>query len=351
MVQTGRSRVRIACAFCLAAAITASSLAPSALRASESAVFFVYQRFGVDRFPTASVTLEQFEAHLEEITTGDYNVATPGDVVAAFRRRDTLLERTIAITIDGADASVYAVAWPRLRKAGVPFALFVSTDVVDAGRPGYMSWDQIRELSASGVAIGNLTASHPHLPELGGPAKAQQLARANRRFAQELGFRPTLLAYPYGAYGLAEKRLAKESQFVAAFGQHSGLGHPDADFFGLPRFLLNKRFGSISRFRLAANALPLYVDDLTPADTVVTAAANPPSFGFTLAAGQGPLATLSCFASNRPGPARIERLGERRIELRFETPFPPGRGRINCTMPAKGDHWRWFGLQLYIPKG
>ncbi len=321
------------------------------LGAAESAVVFLYQRFDDGAAPAASISPAQLEAHLDEIRAGDYNVASPGDVVAAFRRRDTLPERTIAITIDGAHASVYTEAWPRLRKAGVPFALFVASDVVAAGRAGYMSWDQIRELTRSGVAIGSLTARQARLPKLVGEAKARQLSRANRRFVEELGFQPTLLAYPFGAYGLAEKRLAKESRFIAAFGQHSGVGHPDADLYGLPRFLMNRRFGSVSRFRLAANALPLYLGDLTPVDTVLSAADNPPLFGFTLAAEQGPLDRLRCFASNRPGPARIQRLGARRVEIRFEAPFPPGRGRINCTMPGDGGRWRWFGLQLYIPGG
>ena len=145
--------------------------------------------------------------------------------------------------------------------------------------------------------------------------------------------------------------MAAESGFVAAFGQHSGVGHADADLFGLPRFLMTRRYGSVSRFRLAARALPLHVTDLTPQDAVLDGSRNPPPFGFTLAENQGPIETLSCFASYLQGPVRIERLGARRIELRFSKPFPPGRGRINCTMPAGDQRWRWFGLQFFLSKG
>ena len=45
--------------------------------------------------------------------------------------------------------------------------------------------------------------------------------------------------------------------------------------------------------------------------------------------------------------ARAERLGPR-IEVRVETPFPPGRTRINCTMPGAGGRWHWFGRQFYV---
>lgn len=323
--------------------------APLPLAAAESAVTFLYQRFGDPRFPDASIEVAQFEAHLGAIARGDFNVAPLDAVVAAFRRRDTLPERTIALTIDDADASVYSVAWPRLRKAGIPFTLFVSTDAVDAARPGYLTWDQIRELAASGVTIGNQTASLAHLPALDLEAKGREIARANQRFNEELGFVPRLFAYPFGAYGQADKRVVKELGFEAAFGQHSGVGHPDADLYGLPRFVMTAEYGSLERFRLAANALPLYVDDLTPTETVLRPADNPPSFGFTLAEDQGAAKDLACYASNRTEPLRLERLGERRVEARLAVPFAPGRARINCTLPARDGRWRWLGLQFYIP--
>ncbi|MFP3386390.1 polysaccharide deacetylase family protein, partial [Tritonibacter sp. SIMBA_163] len=74
--------------------------------------------------------------------------------------------RTVAITIDDAYLSVYETAWPLLRKHDLPFALFVATDPVDRGIPGYMDWDQIRELEAGGVEIGSQAVTHPHMPGL-----------------------------------------------------------------------------------------------------------------------------------------------------------------------------------------
>jgi peptidoglycan/xylan/chitin deacetylase (PgdA/CDA1 family) len=318
---------------------------------ADSAVIFLYQRFADPRLPEISIELAQFEAHLAEIAAGRLNVAPLDEVVGAFRRRESLPERTIAITIDGADASVWNQAWPRLRRAGLPFTLFVATDAVDSGRPGYMTWDQIRELAASGVTIGSQATSGSPFPELDAEAKRREMARANQRFAEELGFVPTLFAYPFGEYGLADKQAAHELGFEAAFGQHSGVGHAEADLYALPRFLMNAAFGSLERFRLAAAALPLYLTDLTPADTVLGSGDNPPSFGFTLAPDQGPLETVQCYASNRDGPLSIEALKPRRIEVRLATPFAPGRARINCTMPADAGHWRWFGLQFYIRGG
>ena len=330
-------------------ALTLSMLAfPLPTDAAQSGVVFLYQRFGKSGSPAGRIGLDQFEKHLEEIASGRYNVVPLGDIVAAFRRRDTLADRTVAISIDGADASIYAEAWPRLRRLGLPFTIFIATEPIDAGRRGQMNWEQIRELAASGVTIASQTANQLHLPELPAKEISRQINRAIGRIRDELGYPPKLFAYPFGAYGVGEKRQVREAGYIAAFGQQSGVGHPDADRYGLPRFLMNQRFGSLARFRLAANAQPLYLSDLTPADTVLEAATNPPPFGFTVAGDQGPLSALNCYAPNGPGPLQIERLGARRVEVRFAGPFPPGRGRINCTMPGDQRRWRWFGLQFYI---
>ena len=112
---------------------------------------------------------------------------------------------------------------------------------------------------------------------------------------------------------------------------------------------MNEKFSSMKRFRLAGNGLPLPVYDVLPVDTVIRGI-NPPNFGFTVADGINDLENLACFASNMSGATRIERLGARRFEVRLKKPFSPGRGRINCTLRANKNLWRWFGRQFFIPK-
>ncbi|NQV61428.1 MAG: polysaccharide deacetylase family protein [Alphaproteobacteria bacterium] len=325
------------------------SRAAQAEEAVTSAVIFMYHRFGDDRYPTTSVTIKQFEAHLAEIVTGRYNVMSLRDIVLAFRRKEKLPDRTIGLSIDDAFLSMHDQAWPLLAKAGLPFTLFVATDAIDAKRSDYMSWAQLRDVMAGGATIGSQTASHPHLPDVTQKRLERELASSNERFRAELGVVPDLLAYPYGEFGLREKKAAREGGFIAAFGQHSGVAHSGEDIYGLPRFAMNERFGTVERFRMAGNGLPLPVSDVLPVDTVIRGN-DPPPFGFTVADGIGSLKTLSCFASNQPNAAQLERLGSRRFEVRLDKPFGAGRGRINCTLRSKDNRWRWFGTQFYIPR-
>jgi peptidoglycan/xylan/chitin deacetylase (PgdA/CDA1 family) len=328
-------------------AVVALSAMPSL--AADSASVFMYHRFGESDYAATNIRIDQFEAHLAEIASGEYHVAPLPDIIAAFESGLALPERTIALTIDDAFLSVYTEAWPRLKAAGVPFTLFVATDPVDAGQDDYMSWDQIRELVRAGVTIGSQTASHPHMPELSRTRNIAELEKSNLRFTQELGARPALFAYPFGEYGLAVRKAVVEAGFAAAFGQHSGVAYPGHDRFALPRFAMNETYGSPVRFKLAATALPLPVSDITPADTLI--GENPPQFGFTVDAGVGGLDKLACYPRHENGPAQIERLGERRFEVRMRLPFPRRRGRVNCTVPTSDGRWRWFGMQFVVPEG
>ncbi len=330
-------------------AISCFGPGPLSAAESESAVVLMYHRVGESKYPTTNTTVEQFEAHLAEIREGGYRVVPLRDLVTAIRDKKRIEDKTIAITVDDAFLSVYREGWPRLKKAGIPFTLFIATDAIDKRTGGYMSWDQIRELRDAGVTIGSQTALHPHMPVLSRERLKEELEKSSRRFREELGSTPDMIAYPYGEYSLAVGEVAREAGFIAGFGQHSGVVNPSSDFFYMPRFTFNETFGDVSRVRMAARALAIPTADMTPPDPFLGPGdVNPPAFGFTV---KGPavkrLPRLSCYASHE-GKVNVERLGERRIEVRMTRPFPAGRTRINCTMWAPGGRWHWFGRQFYV---
>lgn len=312
-----------------------------------AAVVFAYDRFGEDQMPSISIRLDQFEAHLDELRSGDYQVLPLPRILEALRSGTPLPDRAVAITIDEASRSAFREAWPRLRAAGLPFTLFVATDAIDRGSPAHMTWAEIRQLAAAGVTIGGLGASTQSLvPRSAGEIRSE-LRRMADRLQAELGKRPTLFAYPQGEYSLGVRALVMEQGMEAAFGQQSGVLHGQADLWSLPRFVMNESYGSVDRFRLAANALPLPVSDLTPDDPLLTV--NPPPLGFTVDEEVGDLSRLACFASGQ-GRTVLERLDEERVEVRIRDPFPPGRARVNCTLPTPDGRWRWLGVQFIIPE-
>jgi peptidoglycan/xylan/chitin deacetylase (PgdA/CDA1 family) len=328
-------------------ALAAAALLPDLARAADSAVILMYHRFGETRFPSTNIRIAQFEAHIAELKSGPYTVLPVPEIVARIGAGSALPERTVGITVDDGYASVYREAWPRLRAAGLPFTVFVSTDRADRGGGGYMGWEQIRQMRAAGVEIGAHTASHPHMIDASLPHLERELQKSNRRLQAELGAAPALFAYPYGEAGGRERKLALKFGYRAAFGQHSGVFHKSAEPNYIPRFALNENFGAIGRFRLVINTLAIPVLDVAPRDAGI-GATNPPNFGFTVAEDIGNLARLGCFSSSE-GRARVEILGTRRVEVRLRKPLPRGRTRINCTLRDRSGRWRWLGTIFYVP--
>ena len=314
--------------------------------AADSAVVLQYHRFGEDALPTTSVTIDQLEAHIDHLARGGYAVLPLPEILAALRAGRPLPERAVAITIDDAAQSVVDEAWPRFAAAGMPFTVFVSTDAVDQGHAGIMGWDDLRRLAAAGVTIGNHGAAHGRMWRADADANRADLLRARRRIEAELGVDADLFAYPYGEWNEALRGLVADLGFSAAFGQQSGAVHRRSDAYNLPRFPLNEAYGGMERFALIVDALPLAVTAVTPAEPVLTE--NPPTVGFTVLPPLPNLAALGCYASGGVA-ARVESRGDGAVAVGFDRPFPPGRGRLNCTLRGEDGRWRWFGLQFVAP--
>ena len=61
-----------------------------------------------------------------------------------------------------------------------------------------MTWDDLRELTALGHAIGSHTLTHRALPRLETAAMEEEVSRSSERIERRLGHRPRWFAYPFG---------------------------------------------------------------------------------------------------------------------------------------------------------
>ena len=230
----------------LLAAVSAFLLTTSAL-AADSVVVLMYHRFGEDKFPSTSIRVDQFQAHLQYLKDSGYTVVPLADVHAAMNAGTPLPERAVAITIDDAYRSVYEVAFPMFNEYGYPFAVFVATDAVDDGLPAYMTWDQMREMATAGATFANHGAAHRSTVEReDGATDAEWLAavrsdveKGARRLAEELEPLQGSFAYPYGEYTTKVGNMLQDMGYDS-FGQHSGAIGPDSDRRALPRYPMDR---------------------------------------------------------------------------------------------------------------
>lgn len=63
--------------------------------AGNSAVIFMYHRFGEDTYPSTSISIAQFEAHIAELKSGGYHVMALPDIVRSLKDGTALPDRAI----------------------------------------------------------------------------------------------------------------------------------------------------------------------------------------------------------------------------------------------------------------
>ncbi|MDG1438931.1 MAG: polysaccharide deacetylase family protein, partial [Emcibacteraceae bacterium] len=209
-----------------------------------------------------------------------------------------------------------------------------------------MTWDQIRELEKEPlVDIGHHGHAHAHMTDLSLDFALNDLDTADQIFVKELGYIPEIFAYPYGEYSTKLIDAIAPRNYSAVFGQYSSAASSSHNMMALPRFAFNENYSSLSRFKLIINSRALPVRDILPTSQEITI--NPPAIGFTVDDEINGLSSLGCFPSHMNEAATVTLLGENRIEIRFDEPFPVGRSRLNCTMPGPDNRWYWFGLPFF----
>ena len=114
-----------------------------------------------------------------------------------------------------------------------------------------MTWDQIKEISKEKFAhIGNHSYSHDYLVDKGEEEITNDINLAIADFKKNLGYNSPFFSYPFGEYSNSFKSIVKNFGFKYAFGQHSGVVDETKDFYELPRFSINEKYGKIKRFEL-----------------------------------------------------------------------------------------------------
>ena len=123
----------------------------------------MYHRFNENKYPSTNIKIDIFKKQLELIEENNIEYYDPAIFDTEFNYPKK--NKKVLITIDDAFSSFYENAWPILKEREIPFILFVSTEPV--GKPGYMTWEQIKEISSYNFAyIGNHSHTHEYLIDM-----------------------------------------------------------------------------------------------------------------------------------------------------------------------------------------
>ena len=309
-------------------------------------ISLMYHRFEENKYPSTNIKLDDFKKHLEIIEENKIKFINPKDFNNELQNNK--LQRKILLTIDDGFLSFYKNAWPILKKKKIPFILFVSTREV--GVHNYMTWDQIKEISKEDfVEIGNHSHTHEYLADDSNELIKNDIAKSISIFKKNLGKNSDFFSYPFGEYSNDFKKIIKDFGFKYAFGQHSGVMDETKDFFELPRYPINEKYGEINRFKSLTKTLPFKYKKIYPEEKYLLKDKNPPNVKIEFYNIKN-LKSVSCYSNegDKWRQSNINFENSNTLLVNITEKFVGERGRINCSLRDPSGLWRWLGIQFVI---
>jgi peptidoglycan/xylan/chitin deacetylase (PgdA/CDA1 family) len=310
-------------------------------------ISIMYHRFEENKYPSTNIKINDFKNHIKVIEENKIKFVNPNNFEEELKNNKT--QRKILLTIDDGFSSFYENAWPILKEKKIPFILFVSTREV--GSFNYMTWEQIKEINKENfVEIGNHSHTHEYLVDENVEDIKKDIEKSALIFKNKLGKNSIFFSYPFGEYSLEFKEIIKSFGFKYAFGQHSGVMDESKDFFELPRFPINEKYGEIKRFKSLVKTLPFKFKEIFPKERYLLIDKNPPKVKIVFYDEIKNLKSLSCYSNegNKWRKSDIKFQNENTLLININEKFIGERGRINCSLRDPSGFWRWLGVQFVV---
>ena len=183
------------------------------------------------------VNPEVFDRQMSAIKEFGYKTLSMEEYMALRLAGKKVPRKDIVITFDDGYEDNYTQAFPILKKYGHTATIFLHVEKI--GTPGYLTWEEIKEMQQHGIFFGSHSLTHPHLPSFSEKEQRWELSESKRILEEKLGHSIEFVAYPAGAFNEATKRAAKDAGYKAGLTTNRGYVLDNSDFFELKRVRLS----------------------------------------------------------------------------------------------------------------
>ena len=167
------------------------------------------------------VTPEWLEQKILEYKQKGYTFVSINDV-SLFQVPGFKFHRLVCVTFDDGYRDNYTLAYPLLKRFGVPFTIYVTTGFIDNRLP--MWWYPEQQLGLSTVelkaldadplcTIGAHTVSHPKLDTLSYEEQYKEIADSKLELERLLGHPVQHFSFPHGAHNEDTLSICRELGF------------------------------------------------------------------------------------------------------------------------------------------
>jgi peptidoglycan/xylan/chitin deacetylase (PgdA/CDA1 family) len=164
-----------------------------------------------------SVPPDVFDAEMKFLADQGFHTIHLTDLLNYFQSGAPLPPKPIIITFDDGYDDNYINAFPTLKDHGFDGTFFIISQRADDAAPGYMTWQQIEEMSANGMEIGSHSFDHRfNLGEIPYTIQWVEIKRSHDAIAQHLPNQAPVFAYPSGSYNATTLAILKQLGYVAS---------------------------------------------------------------------------------------------------------------------------------------
>ncbi|MCI6301158.1 MAG: polysaccharide deacetylase family protein [Megasphaera elsdenii] len=195
-----------------------------------------------------------FDEQMKYLHDNDYHSITLEQFDAYMRGEGDLPDRPVLITFDDGYVDNYEEAYPILKKYNMRGTIFLIINLMDT--PGYLTWDQVKEMAADGMEFGSHTISHKPLTSFDRAGVRHELQDSKDIIEKMTGKPCHFIAFPEGKYNDMVMEETRGAGYRYAFTVDTGRDFPWDDPYDLDRVPMFE--GPISfkhfRFRLTFSA-------------------------------------------------------------------------------------------------
>lgn len=184
------------------------------------------------------VSQKSFDRQMKFLRKHGYHVISLEDLIQGINKGVLFNRQSVVITFDDGYEDNYTKAFPTLKKYDFPATIFMVSDFVST--PGYVTWEQLKEMQDAGVAIGSHTRRHLYLPDVHNPSQLKdEIFNSKTALESSLGREIKYFSYPSGGYTEEIKEMVKQAKYKGACATNRGYDRFNTGVFELKRIRVN----------------------------------------------------------------------------------------------------------------
>lgn len=161
------------------------------------------------------VPVNNFRDQIKLLADDGYHTISPDQLYGYLLKGTPLPSKPVMISFDDSREEQFSIADKELSKYGFKGVYFIMT--VSLNRPGYMTKEEVKQLSEQGNTIGSHTWNHSNVKNYVAEDWVKQIDKPSHELEQITGKPISYFAYPFGLWNKQAAEQIKQRGFKAAF--------------------------------------------------------------------------------------------------------------------------------------